>query len=142
MRLSWWMAFIGFFSFFAAMTVVGLQQNSNWWSHINVIETLPVLRVGFVWRAVSGGVVGVAAFIFGYNIIMTFVKGREKHHEEEVVVMRIKPERRSRFQTISQQGIESSYHYFRRSGGLYHHDFYGGGYALYVHLSKSQLAGQ
>ena len=24
------------------MTVVGLQQNANWWSHINVVETLPV----------------------------------------------------------------------------------------------------
>jgi cytochrome c oxidase cbb3-type subunit I/II len=84
MRLSWWVAFIGFLSFFAAMTVVGLQQNSNWWSHINVIESLPVLRVGFVWRAVSGGVVIVAAFIFGYNIIMTFFKGKPQTEASEL----------------------------------------------------------
>jgi cbb3-type cytochrome c oxidase subunit I/cbb3-type cytochrome c oxidase subunit II len=105
MKLSWWLAFVGFLSFFAAMTVVGFQQNSNWWSHINVVETLPVLRVGFVWRAVSGGVVGVAAFVFGYNVIMSFLKGREKHYEEEPVVIQIKPARRSRFQTISQSEL-------------------------------------
>jgi cytochrome c oxidase cbb3-type subunit I/II len=105
MRLSWWMAFIGFLSFFAAMTFVGLQQNANWWSHINVIETLPVLRVGLVWRAVSGGVVGVAAFIFGYNVIMSFVKGREKHVEEVLPLVNTTIPGRSRFQTISQHEI-------------------------------------
>jgi cytochrome c oxidase cbb3-type subunit I/II len=83
MRLSWWMAFIGFLSFFAAMTVVGLEQNGNWWSHINVVETLPTLQVGFVWRAVSGGVVALAGFIVAYNIIMTFIKSREANVEEE-----------------------------------------------------------
>jgi cytochrome c oxidase cbb3-type subunit I/II len=105
MRLSWWLAFVGFLSFFAAMSVVGWQQNSNWWSHINVVETLPVLRIGFIWRAVSGGVVGVAAFIFGYNVIMSFVRGREKHREEQVAMAPAVPQSRSRFQTISQNEI-------------------------------------
>jgi cytochrome c oxidase cbb3-type subunit I/II len=82
MRFSWWLAFIGFLSFFAAMTVVGLQQNGNWWNHINVVETLPTLRVGFIWRAVSGGLVAIAAFLVGYNIIMTLIRGWEAHHEE------------------------------------------------------------
>jgi cytochrome c oxidase cbb3-type subunit I/II len=82
MRYSWWLAFIAFLSFFAAMTVVGLQQNSNWWAHINVVETLPVLRVGFIWRAVSGGLVAIAGFLVGYNIIMTMIKGWEAHHED------------------------------------------------------------
>ncbi len=47
------------------MTVAGLQQNGNWWDHINVVETLPTLRVGFVWRAVSGGMVAMAGFLVG-----------------------------------------------------------------------------
>jgi cytochrome c oxidase cbb3-type subunit I/II len=107
MRLSWWLAFVGFLSFFAAMTVVGLQQNSNWWAHINVIETLPVLRIGFIWRAVSGGVVIVAAFIFAYNIILTFVRGREAHREEEVrfEAVEVSDKPHSSFQKRIQQGM-------------------------------------
>ena len=57
MRWSWWLAFIGFLSFFASMVVTGLQQNANWWAHINVVETLPTLQTDLVWRAISGGVV-------------------------------------------------------------------------------------
>jgi len=83
MRFSWWLAFIAFLSFFAAMTVIGLQQNSNWWSHINVVETLPTLRVGFIWRAISGGLVALAGFLVGYNVIMTFIRAREAHQEIE-----------------------------------------------------------
>jgi len=82
MRLSWWLAFVGFLSFFSAMTVVGLQANANWWDHINVVETLPVLRVGFIWRAISGGIIALAAFLVAYNILMTFIRGWEAHREE------------------------------------------------------------
>jgi cbb3-type cytochrome c oxidase subunit I/cbb3-type cytochrome c oxidase subunit II len=82
MRFTWWLAFIGFLSFFAAMSVIGLQQNSNWWDHINVVETLPTLRIGFIWRAVSGGLVALAGFLVGYNIIMTMIKGWEAHRDE------------------------------------------------------------
>ena len=81
MRLSFWVAFVGFLSFFAAMTVVGLVANSNWWVHINVVETLVSLKVHFIWRAISGGVVVLAALIFAYNIIMTFVRSRQPHEE-------------------------------------------------------------
>jgi cytochrome c oxidase cbb3-type subunit I/II len=106
MTLTWWVAFIGFLSFFAAMTVAGLQQNANWWEHINVTETLPILRVSFVWRAVSGGIVILAAFMWAYNIIMTFVRGREKHLEEEVEMEPVQQEKQaSRFQTVSQREI-------------------------------------
>jgi cytochrome c oxidase cbb3-type subunit I/II len=82
MRFTWWLAFIGVLSFFAAMTVVGLQQNGNWWGHINVVETLPTLRVGFIWRAVSGGLVALAGFLVAYNIIMTIIRGWEAHRDE------------------------------------------------------------
>jgi len=82
MRLTWWTAFIGFASFFAAMTVAGLVANSNWWVHINVVETLVTLRVHFIWRAISGGVVVLAAFLFAYNIILTYARSRQPHEEE------------------------------------------------------------
>jgi cytochrome c oxidase cbb3-type subunit I/II len=106
MRLSWWMAFIGFLSFFSAMSVVGLQQNSNWWSHINVIETLPVLRIGFVWRAISGGVIIVAAFIFAFNILMSFSRRKETHREEHIELVQAATELpHSAFQRRIQQEI-------------------------------------
>lgn len=69
MRVTFWMAFMGFIFFFLSMTILGLQQNSNWWSHINVVETLPSLRVMFFVRAASGGVVVIAAFIFARTLI-------------------------------------------------------------------------
>lgn len=84
MTWSWWLAFIGFLSFFAAMVVSGLQQNANWWTHINVVETLPSLQVDFVWRAVSGGVVVVAAILFAYNIFATYFFSRTAHAEEYI----------------------------------------------------------
>jgi cytochrome c oxidase cbb3-type subunit I/II len=82
MRLSWWMAFIGFLSFFASMVVVGLIQNGDWWVHINVVETLPSLQIGFIWRAISGGIIVLAAFIFAYNLFATFVYSREPYEAE------------------------------------------------------------
>ncbi len=83
MRLSFWVAFIGFILFFLAMTIAGLVANSNWWQHINVIETLVTLKVHFIFRAMTGGVVVLAAFVFAYNLIMTFVRARHPHEEEE-----------------------------------------------------------
>lgn len=82
MRLSFWLAFVGFILFFLSMTVAGLAANSNWWQHINPVETLPTLRDYFIWRAMAGGIVVVAAFIFAYNIIMTLVRARHAHVEE------------------------------------------------------------
>jgi cytochrome c oxidase cbb3-type subunit I/II len=83
MRLSFWVAFVGFIFFFLAMTIAGLVANSNWWTHINVVETLVTLKVHFIWRAMAGGVVVLAAFIFAYNIIMTFIRSRRPHEELE-----------------------------------------------------------
>jgi cytochrome c oxidase cbb3-type subunit I/II len=87
MRWSWWLAFIGFVSFFASMTVTGLQQNANWWSHINVVETLPTLQTDLVWRAVSGGVVVVAAILFACNILVTFFRRGAAHEKEGAEVI-------------------------------------------------------
>ena len=83
MTWAWWLAFIGFLSFFASMVVTGLQQNANWWTHINVVETLPTLLPDFVWRAVSGGVVVIAAILFGFNILMTYFRRGEAYREED-----------------------------------------------------------
>jgi cytochrome c oxidase cbb3-type subunit I/II len=93
MRLSFWVAFIGFIFFFMAMTIAGLVANSNWWEHINVVETLVTLKVHFIWRAMSGGVVVLAAFIFAYNLIMTFVRARHPHEEEDIAPVESRTER-------------------------------------------------
>jgi cytochrome c oxidase cbb3-type subunit I/II len=81
-RLSFWVLFVGFFFFFLAMTIAGLIQNSDWWVHINVTETLPALKIAFIFRAMAGGVVVLGAFVFAYNILMTFIRSRQPHHEE------------------------------------------------------------
>ncbi len=106
MRLSFWTAFIGFIFFFLAMTVVGLVANSNWWEHINVIETLVTLKIHFIWRAIAGGVVVLAAFIFAYNVIMTFIRARHPHEEIEHEAVESKTDRpHSRFMRRSQERI-------------------------------------
>jgi cytochrome c oxidase cbb3-type subunit I/II len=106
MRFTWWLAFTGFLSFFAAMTVVGLQQNGNWWGHINVVETLPALRVGFIWRAISGGLVAIAGFLVGFNVIMTLLRGWEAHRDEaHEPVEGVTSKSLSIFQRRSQQEI-------------------------------------
>jgi len=86
MRWSWWLAFIGFLSFFASMVVTGLQQNANWWAHINVVETLPTLTTDLVWRAISGGVIIIGAILFAYNIIMTFYNRKQVFTEEAEII--------------------------------------------------------
>jgi cytochrome c oxidase cbb3-type subunit I/II len=82
-RLSFWVLFVGFFFFFLAMTIAGLVANSDWWVHINVVETLVALKIPFIFRAMAGGVVVLGAFIFAYNILMTFIRSRQPHQEEE-----------------------------------------------------------
>jgi cytochrome c oxidase cbb3-type subunit I/II len=86
MRWSWWLAFIGFLSFFASMVVTGLQQNANWYTHINVVETLPTLTVDLVWRAISGGVIVIAAILFAYDILVTIFRRGEVFEEERAEV--------------------------------------------------------
>jgi cytochrome c oxidase cbb3-type subunit I/II len=76
MRISWWTAFIGFILFFSAMVITGLVANANWFNHINVVETLPTLRIPFIARAISGGIVVVAAYMVAVNIAATFIKAR------------------------------------------------------------------
>ena len=103
MTLSFWTAFIGFMFFFLAMTVAGLVANSNWWVHINVVETLVTLRVHFIWRAMAGGVVVIAAFIFAYNALRSFSTGSEEVDEEvpapaEARTEKLRPRRLARSQ--------------------------------------------
>jgi cytochrome c oxidase cbb3-type subunit I/II len=77
MRWSWWAAILGFFSFFSAMAATGLIANGDWWMHINVVESLPALRIGYIWRAISGGVVVLAAFLFAINVFLTLWLSRK-----------------------------------------------------------------
>jgi len=106
MCLSFWVAFVGFIFFFLAMTIVGLVANSNWWTHINVVETLVTLKVHFIFRAMAGGVVVLAAFVFAYNIIMTFIRSRRPHEEPEHEPVESRTEKRhSEFMRRSQEKI-------------------------------------
>ncbi|HPC04148.1 MAG TPA: cbb3-type cytochrome c oxidase subunit I [Syntrophales bacterium] len=81
MKLSFWLAFLGFATFFLAMTVAGLVANSNWWQHINVVETLPTLRIHFIVRAIGGGTVVLGAVVFAVNILTTLWLSRHPHEE-------------------------------------------------------------
>ena len=82
MNFSFWLGSIGFIFFFLAMTVAGLQQNANWWNHINVVETLPTVKIWFVIRAISGGTVVLAAFVFATVLLLTVWRGRQPYAEE------------------------------------------------------------
>jgi cytochrome c oxidase cbb3-type subunit I/II len=75
-RYSWWIGFLGFVMFFLSMVITGLQQNGNWWYHINITETLPTLRPVFFARAITGGMVVLAAYLFAINIIATIIAKR------------------------------------------------------------------
>jgi cytochrome c oxidase cbb3-type subunit I/II len=107
MNFNFWLLAVGFLFFFIAMTGAGLQQNSNWYTHINVVETLPTLKIWFVVRAISGGVVVLSAFIFAINIFMTF--WASNHPYIEKVVEEVPPYQtalpESKFQRRSQRGL-------------------------------------
>lgn len=73
MDWSWWLGFTGFIFFMAAMTVAGLVANAGWYMHMTVATVLPTLFIYFVVRAIGGGMIVVAAYIFAIDIIMTFL---------------------------------------------------------------------
>ncbi|APV44424.1 cytochrome c oxidase cbb3-type subunit I/II [Dehalogenimonas formicexedens] len=76
MRTTWWVAFLGFLTFFSSMVVSGLIASGDWWMHLNVVETLPALRISFIWRAIGGGIIILGAYIFAITIFMTWWKSR------------------------------------------------------------------
>jgi cytochrome c oxidase cbb3-type subunit I/II len=84
--LSFWLAFLGFIVFFSAMSIAGLVANSAWWEHVNLVAVLPLLRPHFIYRAIGGGMIVVAAYILAYNILMTFVAATKPHEENEAEV--------------------------------------------------------
>ncbi len=77
MSLAWWLAFTGFIFFFSAMTIAGLEQNAAWFFHMTVVQALPTLTPMFLLRAIGGGVVVLAAYVFAINIILTFFVGHK-----------------------------------------------------------------
>ena len=81
---TFWTAFLGFVLFFSAMSIAGLVANSDWWKHINVVETLVTLRVHFIFRAMAGGIVVLAAYLFAFNGLATFAGGGRALAEEAV----------------------------------------------------------
>ena len=106
LRTSFWIGSVGFTLFFLAMTIAGLIANADWWSHINVVESLPALRIPYIVRAVSGGLVVVAAYMVAINVIMSFRHGREPlpvEHDRRPEGEYVRPA--SAFQSKSQKGI-------------------------------------
>ncbi|MHB1325207.1 MAG: cbb3-type cytochrome c oxidase subunit I [Thermoleophilia bacterium] len=79
MRLSFWLIFLGFITFFTAMTVAGLVANAAWWNHMGIAQTLPLLPPFFVLRAMGGGVIVVGAFVFAINLLMTMARSRKPY---------------------------------------------------------------
>lgn len=76
---TWWVAGLGFLTFFSGMTIAGLVQNSSWAAQVQIVPTLPMLPVHFLVRAIGGGMVVVAAYMFAVNLGMTLLKGGEHH---------------------------------------------------------------
>lgn len=77
LQSSFWVASIGLLLFFLAMTNAGLVANASWWSHVNVIESLPMLRIPYILRAITGGMVVFAAYMIAFNVLMTFSRGKD-----------------------------------------------------------------
>jgi cytochrome c oxidase cbb3-type subunit I/II len=73
MSVTWWLSFTGFIFFMSGMTIAGIVANSAWAQHMTVASALPMLQPHFVVRAIGGGVIVVAAYIFAYTIIRTFL---------------------------------------------------------------------
>ncbi len=84
MSISWWLALIGFILFFSAMTIAGLVANSAWYQNITVAPVLKLLQFWYVSRAIGGGMVVLAGYVFAYNMLMTFVRSKEPHVEEAI----------------------------------------------------------
>lgn len=104
---TWWIAILGFGLFFSAMTVAGLVQNSSWAAQVQIVPTLPMLPVHFLARAIGGGMVVVAAYLFAINLGMTLVRGGAHRTEEASVPVSSAPAARaaSRFQQSSQERL-------------------------------------
>lgn len=104
---TWWIAALGFLTFFSGMTIAGLVQNSSWAAQVQIVPTLPMLPVHFLVRAIGGGMVVVAAYLFAINLGMTLIKSGPEHESEELhTVAADTPRRRSsRLQRRSQERL-------------------------------------
>lgn len=83
MSISWWLALFAFNTFFWAMTIAGLVANSAWWQNMHIQSVLPLLQPWYILRAIGGGMIVAAAYIFAFNVLMTFYVAREPHVEKE-----------------------------------------------------------
>lgn len=81
MDVTWWVTFLGFLLFMAGMMLAGLVANADWFSHMTIAQTLPVLQPYFIIRAIGGGIVVVSAFLFAIDIILTFLSKPLVTHE-------------------------------------------------------------
>jgi len=87
MNWSWWVGFTGFFFFMFSMIVGGLVANAQWIQHMTVATTLTSLNVYFILRAMGGGTIVVAAYVFAINIIMTLLSKPSEAVETKIITL-------------------------------------------------------
>jgi cytochrome c oxidase cbb3-type subunit I/II len=107
MSISFWLATVAFILFFLAMTTAGLVANSVWWQNMNVESTLPFLQFWYIVRAIGGGLIVVAAYIFALNALLSFIIAREPHEvKNHFKLPKIETSRpHSKYQRASQQKL-------------------------------------
>lgn len=107
MSISFWLASVAFVLFFSAMTTAGLVANSAWWQNMNVASTLPFLQFWYIVRAIGGGAIVVAAYIFAFNALMSFKVAREPHEEKDhfKIPKGLTTRPHSKYQRASQQKL-------------------------------------
>lgn len=71
MDVTWWLTLLGFAVFMAGMMLAGLVANADWFMHMTIAQSLPVLTPYFILRAMGGGIVVISAYLFAINIGMT-----------------------------------------------------------------------
>ena len=71
MDVTWWLTLLGFTVFMAGMMLAGLVANADWFMHMTIAQSLPVLTPYFILRAMGGGIVVISAYLFAINIGLT-----------------------------------------------------------------------
>jgi cytochrome c oxidase cbb3-type subunit I/II len=73
MDITWWATLLGFIVFMTGMMLAGLVVNADWFTHMTIVQSLPVLTPYLILRAMGGGIVVISAFLFATDILMTVI---------------------------------------------------------------------
>ncbi len=81
----YWLTTLGFFFFFSALTIAGLQQAAMWRENVGFLKVVIAMKPMMVLRMLSGAAMVVGQYIFVYNLYRT-VTARAEVPEEAVAV--------------------------------------------------------